>query len=144
MMKNVTIQQKKFIEEYIRTLDGEAACRYAGYKTPNLKELSNKMLADKKIVAAIRKELISRIPSLRVEKGYIVQKLLQIIEFSLEEEDILDKEGELTGKRKLRDTSTGLKALENLCKHLGFSAAQEETYKEAKIITISNLDENKL
>lgn len=144
MVKNVTIQQKKFIEEYIKTLDGEASCRYAGYKSSNLKELSNKMLADKKIVNAIKYELLSRIPSLRVEKGYIVQKLLQIIEFSLEEEDVLDKEGSFTGKRKLRDTSTGLKALENLCKHLGFGSAQDATYQEAKIITISNLDENKL
>lgn len=144
MAKNVTIQQQKFIEEYIKTLDGEASCRYAGYKSSNLKELSNKMLADKKIVNAIKSELLSRIPSLRVEKGYIVQKLLQIIEFSLEEEDILDKEGSFTGKRKLRDTSTGLKALENLCKHLGFGSTQDATYQEAKIITISNLDENKL
>ncbi len=144
MTKNITIQQKKFIEEYIKTLDGEASCRYAGYKVTNLKELANKMLSDKKIVAAIKHELLSRIPSLRVEKGYIVQKLLQIIEFSLEEEDILDKDGSLTGKRKLRDTSTGLKALENLCKHLGFVAGQDDSYKEAKIITISNLDENKL
>ena len=144
MVKKLTIQQKKFIEEYIKTLDGEASCRYAGYKVNNLKELSNKMLSDRKIVNAIKHELLARIPSLRVEKGYIVQKLLQIIEFSLEEEDILDKEGSLTGKRKLRDTSTGLKALENLCKHFAFSASGEELYKEAKIITISNLDENKL
>jgi len=144
MSKNVTIQQKKFIEEYVKTLDGEASCRYAGYKSANLKELSNKMLSDQKIINAIKRELLSRIPSLRVEKGYIVQKLLQIIEFSLEEEDILDKEGALTGKRKLRDTSTGLKALENLCKHLGFSVTQDNSYQEAKIITISNLDENKI
>ena len=144
-MKNVTIQQKKFIEEYIKTLDGEAACRYAGYKNNNLKELANKMLSDKKIIKAMQGELLSRIPSLRVEKGYIVQKLLQIIEFSLEEEDILDKEGCITGKKKLRDTSAGLKALESLCKYLGFTANQEEEeYKQAKIITISNLDDEKI
>jgi len=144
MMKNITQQQKKFIDEYIKTLDGEASCKSAGYKNPNLKELASKMLSDKKIISAMKQELVKRITALRVEKGYIVQKLLQIIEFSLEEEDILTKEGELTGKRKLRDTSTGLKALENLCKHLGFGSTQEDSYKEAKIITISNLDENKL
>ncbi len=143
-MKNVTIQQKKFIEEYVKTLDGEASCRYAGYKRQNLKELANTMLANKKIINAIRLKLQAGIPSLKVEKGYIVQKLLQIIEFSLEEEDITDKDGIATGKRKLRDTSTGLKALENLCKHLGFLGSQEDSYKEAKIITIANLDENKL
>lgn len=143
-MDNLTLQQKKFINEYIATLDAAASCKSAGYKTPNPKEFANKLLTDKKIINAMKKELIARIPSLRVEKGYIVQKLLQIIEFSLEEEDILDKEGNDTGKRKLRDTSTGLKALENLCKHLGFTGSQQENYQEAKIITIANLDENKL
>ena len=69
-------------------------------------------------------------------------KLLQIAEFSLEQEDILDKEGYPTGKKKLRDTSAGLKALESLCKYLDFN--KEEEYKEAKIITISNLDDEKI
>lgn len=143
-MNNITQMQKKFIEEYIRTLDGEMACKSAGYSGNNLREHANKLLSDKKIISAIKLRLASQINSLRVEKGYIVQKLLQIIEFSLEEEDITDKEGEITGKKKLRDTSTGLKALENLCKHLGFNSNQDENYQEAKIITISNLDEEKL
>ena len=54
-------------------------------------------------------------------------------------------EGGYTGKKKLRDTSAGLKALESLCKYLGFSAnGDDEDYKQAKIITISNLDEEKI
>ena len=39
---------------------------------------------------------------------------------------INNKDGGYTGKKKLRDTSAGLKALESLCKYLGFSAKQEE------------------
>ena len=64
----------------------------------------------------------------------------------LGEEDITDKEGNYTGKKKLRDSSAGLKALESLCKYLGFSSAEKEEseYKEAKIITISNLDDEKI
>lgn len=70
---------------------------------------------------------------------------MQIAEFSLEEEDILDKDGNYTGKKKLRDTGAGLKALESLCKYLGFNNQEEaEGYKPAKIITISNLDEKKI
>ena len=49
----------------------------------------------------------------------------------------------LSLKRKLRDTSAGLKALESLCKYLGFQK-EEDDYKEAKIITISNLDDTKI
>ena len=80
-----------------------------------------------------------------MQKGYVIQKLLQIAEFSLEEENILDKDGNYTGKKKLRDTGAGLKALESLCKYLGFNnQAEAEGYKPAKIITISNLDEKKI
>lgn len=143
-MNNINPIQEKFIEEYVRTLDGEASCKYAGYECGDLREVADKLLSDKKIISAINTKLLSQIKSLKVEKGYIVQKLLQIIEFSLEEEDITDKNGEITGKKKLRDTSTGLKALENLCKHLGFYSNSGEDSGEAKIITISNLDEEKL
>ena len=71
---------------------------------------------------------------------------MQIAEFSLEEEDVLDKEGCFTGKKKLRDTSAGLKALESLCKYLGLSVntSEQEGYKPAKIITIANLDDSKI
>ena len=69
-----------------------------------------------------------------------------MLNFLLEEEDILDKEGNYTGKKKnFRDSSAGLKALESLCKYLGFSSGNtDNSYREAKIITISNLDDEKI
>lgn len=144
-MKQLTKQQKLFVTEYIKTLNGEASAKVAGYKSKNLKEMAACLLAENLIIKEIKTQLKEQISSLRVHKGYVIQKLLQIAEFSLEEEDILDKEGGFTGKKKLRDTSAGLKALESLCKYLGFSPKQEEEeYKQAKIITISNLDDEKI
>lgn len=144
-MKQLTKQQKLFVTEYIKTLNGEASAKAAGYKSKNLKETAACLLAENLIIKEIKSQLKEQISSLRVHKGYVIQKLLQIAEFSLEEEDILDKEGGFTGKKKLRDTSAGLKALESLCKYLGFSPKQEEEeYKQAKIITISNLDDEKI
>lgn len=144
-MKQLTKQQKLFVTEYIKTLNGEASAKAAGYKSKNLKETAAGLLAENLIIKEIKTQLKEQISSLRVHKGYVIQKLLQIAEFSLEEEDILDKEGGFTGKKKLRDTSAGLKALESLCKYLGFSPKQEEEeYKQTKIITISNLDDEKI
>lgn len=144
-MKNITQQQKNFVKEYIKTLDGELSAKNAGYKSKDLKETVSNLLSNELVIKEIRFQLKNQINSLRVNKGYVIQKLLQIAEFSLEEEDILDKEGCFTGKKKLRDTSAGLKALESLCKYLGFNAQQaEEEYKQAKIITISNLDDKKI
>jgi len=145
MMKQLTQQQKRFVTEYIRTLDGELSAQKAGYKCKDLKSFSSELLQKDYIVHAIKSQLKLQIESLSVPKGYVIQKLLQIAEFSLEQEDILDKEGNPTGKYKLRDSSAGLKALESLCKYLGFSLSkEEEDYREAKIITISNLDDNKI
>ena len=144
-MKQLTKQQKLFVTEYIKTLNGEVSAKAAGYKSKNLREIATNLLAENLIIKEIKSQLKEQISSLRVHKGYVIQKLLQIAEFSLEEEDILDKEGGFTGKKKLRDTSAGLKALESLCKYLGFNPKQEEEeYKQAKIITISNLDDEKI
>ncbi len=143
-MKKLTNQQKKFVSEYIKSLDGELSAKRAGYKSKDLKEVAERLLSDKVVINEIKLQIQNQISSLCVHKGYVIQKLLQIAEFSLTEEDILDKEGCITGKRKLRDTSAGLKALENLCKYLGFNEPETEDYKPAKIITISNLDDEKI
>ena len=144
-MDRLTQQQKRFVIEYIKSLDGELSAQKAGYKSKDLKSISNTLLSNKLVINEIKEQLKNQISSLRVNKGYVIQKLLQIAEFSLEEEEILDKEGNLTGKKKLRDTSAGLKALESLCKYLGFNSDNEDSeYKQAKIITISNLDDDKI
>ena len=144
-MKQLTQQQKRFVSEYIRTLDGELSAQKAGYKCKDLRSFAGELLQKDYIIHAIKTYLHMQIESLSVQKGYVIQKLLQIAEFSLAEEDILDKDGNFTGKRKLRDATAGLKALEALCKYLGFSTAQsDDEYQEAKIITIANLDDNKI
>lgn len=144
-MKQLTAQQKLFVSEYIKTLDGEKALKAAGYKVKNLKTFANELLTKDFIIKEIKLQMKQQINSLNVQKGYVIQKLLQIAEFSLEEEEILDKDGISTGKKKLRDSSAGLKALESLCKYTGLSGSKlEEDYREAKIITISNLDDEKI
>jgi phage terminase small subunit len=144
-MNALTHQQKKFILEYINTLNGELSAKNAGYKSKDLKTVSAKLLSNNFVINEIKLQLKNHISSLRVDKGYVIQKLLDIAEFSLEEEDILDKDGGYTGKKKLRDTTAGLRALEALCKYLGFNLKEnEEENTEHKIITINNLNEDKI
>ena len=95
-MKQLTQQQKRFVAEYIKTLDGELSAKNAGYKSPDLKAVSNNLLSNNFVIKEIKEQLKNQISSLRVQKGYVIQKLLQIAEFSLEEEEITDKEGNYT------------------------------------------------
>lgn len=144
-MKNLTQQQKIFVSEYIKTLDVELSAQKAGYKSKDLKLVTDKLLSNNFVIKEIKNQLKSHISSLRVHKGYVIQKFLEIAEFSLEEEEILDKDGGYTGKKKLRDATVGLRALEYLCKYLGFSSKpNDENMPEMRIITINNLDEGKI
>lgn len=144
-MKNLTQQQKIFVSEYIKTLDAVLSAQKAGYKSNDLKSITERLLSNNFLIKEIKDQLKCHISSLRVHKGYVIHKLLEIAEFSLEEEEILDKDGGYTGKRKLRDATVGLRALEALCKQLGFSPKDsDEATSEMKIITINNLDENKI
>ncbi|HCB11345.1 MAG TPA: hypothetical protein DEO94_04245 [Cyanobacteria bacterium UBA11991] len=145
-MKQLTRTQKLFISEYIKSLDPIKAVTFAGFPDDADKaKIASEFLSKDIIIRGIKARLKRRIDSLNVPKGYVIQKLLQIAEFSLEEEEITDKDGNYTGKKKLRDASAGLKALEALCKYLGFQTKDEDkNRKEAKIITISNLDDKKI
>ncbi|MBR1681573.1 terminase small subunit [bacterium] len=143
IMDKLTPQQKKFVTEYLKNLDGETAAKNAGYKDKNLKQTAENLLSKDTVIRELNRQLNNQIRTLRVQKGYVVKKLLQIAEFSLEEEDILDKEGNMTGKKKLRDTSAALKALDSLCKYL-FLKDDNSSHLEAKIITISNLNDKKI
>lgn len=144
-MKNLTKQQKTFVSEYIKSLDAELSAKNAGYKSSDLKISAERLLSNNSVIKEIKFQLKNHISSLRVHKGYVIHKLLEIAEFCLEDEEILDKDGGYTGKKRLRDATVGLRALEALCKHLGFDYRDsEDGMPEMNIITINNLDENKI
>lgn len=143
-MENLTYQKKLFVKEYIKTLDAELSAKNAGYEEHDIKNVMELLLDNPLIIREMKHQLNRHILSLNVPKGYVVHRFLEIIEFSLEEEEILDKEGGYTGKKKLRDATAGLRALEHLCKYLGFGAKEDASMPEAKIITINNLDDEKI
>ena len=103
MKHQLTQQQKRFVSEYIKSLDSEMAAKKAGYKNKDLKNFATELLKKEYIIREIKSQINLQINTLSVQRGYVIQKLLQIAEFSLTEEDITDKDGNFTGKRKLRD-----------------------------------------
>ena len=74
-MKRLTNQQKKFVSEYIKSLDGELSARRAGYKSKDLKEVAERLLSDKFVINEIKLQIKNQISSLCVHKGYVIQKL---------------------------------------------------------------------
>lgn len=144
-MENLTKQQKIFVQEYIKTLDAKQSAAKAGYQKQRAKLIGEQLLRMKSISDAIEEALKRQISSLLVSKAYIIKRLLTIIEFSVEEEDILDKEGNKTGKTKLKDTQSSLRALDFLAKQVGLAGTTgQETESEPRITIIDNLNEKKI
>lgn len=144
-MDDLTKQQKAFITEYIRVLDPKEAALKAGYSKSCAKRQGESLLKSEKIIKAIDTALNKQAQTLQVSKAYIVKRLISIIEFSLAQEEICDKDGNKTGKTKLRDTQSSLRALDFLCKHLGMASPDDNAAScEPKITFIDNLNENKI
>ncbi len=131
--------QKAFVYEYIKDLDPAKAAIRVGYSDSNAENTAKTFLENPLVVTEIKKAIKEQTKRLQIEKSYILDKLLSIIEFSLDVEDILDKEGNPTGKQKLRDTASGFKALEILAKHTGFSSDRDAA-KPPEPNIIHNLD----
>jgi len=145
MKRTLTPLQKRFTEEYIKDLNPEKAAIRAGYSKANAYTRAEALLNDPYIVEEIKRLIKSQTQKLRVEKSYIIEKLLNIAEFSLTVEEVLDKNGNPTGIKKFRDTAAGMKALELLGKHSASLESHSDVDNETpKINIINNLDENKI
>lgn len=161
MKKKLSIVQKKFITAYIDTLNPIKSAIDAGYCEKNAASAAQNILDNDSVINEINSILSSQTKTLNISKAYIVKKLVDIIENSLNtiEPDCInevDSHGRtLSGKnaKKQKDVAVALKALENLCKQLNFSPAgsrfdeRDDSFDEIespKINIINNLDENKL
>lgn len=138
----LTELQRRFVKEYIKDLCPKDAAVRAGYKESIAERTAEALLVDPAVVIAVKNAIKAQATALRVEKSYIIDKLIAIAEFCLTVEDVLDKDGSPTGKLKFRDTGAGLKAIEILHKYFGLSEHKEGLLPI--INTVNNLDGRKI
>ena len=93
-------------------------------------------------MSGVRAKVEKHAKNLFVTRSYIVQKLLDIIEFSLQKETILNKDGTESDRIKLKDVSSGLKALISLAKLVDGCEKISENYDEN--IEVENLNIEKI
>ena len=115
----------------------------AGYAKDKADYYVNILLGNPKIIQEIEKNISEQIKTLNISKAYIVNKLLKVIEFSIQEEAILDKENIPTGKYKLKDASNCLKALIFLAKCLDIDSKISNEDNSVSF-NIENLDIEKI
>ena len=115
-MADLTKNQKEFIEYYLLTLNPFEAAILAGYPRDDAVKYGKSLLNSKRVMSKIRERVRNHAQNLYVTRSFIVDRLLEIIDFSMEKENILNKDGEDTGKVKMRDSAGALRALVSLSK----------------------------
>ena len=115
-MADLTKGQKEFIEYYLLTLNPFEAAILAGYPRDDAVKYGKSLLNSRRVMTKIRERVRNHAQNLYVTRSYIVDRLLDIIDFCMEKETVLNKDGEDTGRLKMRDSSGALRALVSLSK----------------------------
>ena len=141
-MKDTTAakMQKKFIEEYSKTLDIEASLEAARYSKRTGGAIARAMFKNPKVIKELKALCEWKTEHLEVCLGYIIDGYLKVAKWALS----ADEEG------KLNDPALALRALEGITKQLGGGFAQSgcdtrQLSPEIPIITeIIGLDTTKI
>ncbi len=131
--ENININQKKFLENYAKTLDAEHSAQLAGYKNKNSVTNVKKILDDPKKLKQLNTIIMQSAKKLEITKAFIVQKYLKIIEYAFFE----DENG-------LKEPQLALRALDGLCKQLNCGKYEELKTKKSIFESIEGLDPDKI
>ncbi len=83
--RKLTPKQARFVEEYLIDLNGTQAAIRAGYSKNSARQISNENLSKPVIAAAISTAKQERTEATRIDAGYVLRKLHQIVERCLQE-----------------------------------------------------------
>lgn len=80
VIDNLTVRQRRFVEEYVVDFDGSAAIGRAGYNTKYPARLASEMLQHPGIRAAIDQVTVERAEKSTLKPEYVMNKLQRTIE----------------------------------------------------------------
>lgn len=151
MFRNVIIPkltelQKKFVNEFVRSLNPLESCKKAGYAEKNINYTMADLMHSERVRAVIEHKIEESVLQLMPCRAFFVKKLLDIITAATATEEVLDRSGNATGKTKLADASVALRALEALAKYFPAESTDNavQDSSEREFLCIENLDTERI
>lgn len=80
VIDNLTVRQRRFVEEYLVDFDGSAAVERAGYNTKYPNRLAHEMLQHPGIKAAIDQVTLERADESVIKPDYVMNKIKRTLE----------------------------------------------------------------
>jgi phage terminase small subunit len=116
--RGLTPKQARFVEEYLVDLNATQAAVRAGYSERTADKQGSQLLGKPRIALAIAAAQSQRSEKTQVTLEYVIGRLVENVERSMQVEPVLDKHGRETGEYQYAGAVAN-KALELLGKHLG-------------------------
>lgn len=135
MARDITPQQKKFVQEYLKTGNATEAAISAGYSAKSAASRASKLL-ETPAVQEYRRQLEKKLfDEMGISKAWIGRRLAEIVDRCMQKTPVLEwnhatRQKEPTGTWEF-DANGAIRALAELLRHMDFA---EETQTAAETI----------
>ena len=132
----LTVRQKRFVEEYLKTGIGKQAAIAAGYSKRSAEQQASRLLAMPE-VQAYRRELEKRLfDELGISEAWIGRRLVEIVDRSMQAVPHLswdpDERRKVPDGDWIFDGANAIKALHELAVQMGYAGGETETTEQRK------------
>jgi len=132
----LTVRQKKFVEEYLRTGIGKQAAIAAGYSKRSAEQQASRLLSMPE-VQAYRRELEKKLfDELGISEAWIGRRLVEIVDRSMTAVPHMswdpDERKKVQDGDWIFDAGNAIKALHELAIQMGFAKGEEETQEQRR------------
>ena len=121
----LTPKQQLFVLEYLVDLNGKQAAIRAGYSAKTAEVQASRLLSHVKVQAAVQQAQESLVARVEISQEWVIDRLREIVERSMDSVPVLDNKGEETGVYSFNG-GVANRALELLGKHMGMFVDRKE------------------
>lgn len=132
----LTVRQKKFVEEYLKTGIGKQAAIAAGYSKRSAEQQASRLMSMPE-VQAYRRELEKKLfDELGISEAWIGRRLVEVVERTMQAQPHLTWNEQTRQKEPdgfwVFDGTNAIKALHELAAQMGFAKGEEETTEQRR------------
>lgn len=140
----LTLQQRRFLREYSKTLDAKRAAIFAGYTAKTAAMQAKELLRKEKYARELNEIIEQKADHLEVCSGFIVKKYLQLIDWASGHSANSALEAGLRDRGKPKEPTLLLRALDGLCKHLSHAGLMDEGDENSMLTKIIGLNQERI
>ena len=129
MAKDITPQQKRFVQEYLKSGNATAAAIAAGYSARSAASPASKLLETQGVIEYRRKLEKKLFDEMGISKEWIGRRLVEVVESCMEKVPSYrwnpeTRKDERCGE-KLLDANSAIRALHELTEHMNFAEGEQ-------------------